>query len=67
MVSKCKLLESIPLHIQKLNYVKGIYELENHVGEEVLSLDLPPNPNPNPKLVKTILPIGFPSRLLESV
>ncbi len=25
MVIKCKLLESIPLHIQKLNYRKGVY------------------------------------------
>ncbi len=29
---------------------KNIYELEDHVEEEALSLDLPPNPNP--KLVK---------------
>jgi hypothetical protein len=37
MVSKYELLESIPLHAQKLNYEINIYELEDHVGEEGLN------------------------------
>ncbi len=40
MVPKHELLKSIPLHVQKLNYREGVYELEDHVGEETLSLDL---------------------------
>jgi hypothetical protein len=40
IVLKCKLLESIPLHVPKLNCKKDIYELNDHVGEEALSLNL---------------------------
>ncbi len=40
MVLEHKLLERIPLHIQGLNYGKGVYELEDHVGEEALSSNL---------------------------
>jgi hypothetical protein len=40
MVPKCKLLESIPLHVQELKCEKSVYELEDYVGEEALSLDL---------------------------
>jgi len=40
-VPECKLLKSIPLHIQELNYKKGVYELGDHVGEEALTLNLP--------------------------
>ncbi len=40
MVPKHELLENIPLHIQKLNYEKSVYELEDHVGEMALSLNL---------------------------
>jgi len=32
--------KNIPLHIQKLNYEKSVYELEDHVGEMALSLNL---------------------------
>jgi hypothetical protein len=43
MVLKFKLLKNIHLHIQELNYGKGIYELEDCVGEEAcLSSNLPP-------------------------
>jgi hypothetical protein len=40
MVPKCELLESIPLHVQELKCEKGVYELEDYVGEEALNLDL---------------------------
>jgi len=34
MVPECELLKDIPLHVQKLNYKKGVYELKDRVGEE---------------------------------
>jgi hypothetical protein len=37
---KMRLLESIFIHIQRLNFGKGVYELEDHVGQEALSLNL---------------------------
>jgi hypothetical protein len=37
-----KLFESIPLHVQKLNCEKGVYELEDHIGEEALNSNLLP-------------------------
>jgi hypothetical protein len=40
MVPEQELLESIPLHIQGLNYGECIYELEDHVGEKALSSNL---------------------------
>jgi len=39
MVPKHKLPKSIPLHIQELNYKANVYELEDHVGEERLSIN----------------------------
>jgi hypothetical protein len=42
MVRKCELLENIPLQIQELNYNKSVYDLEDHDGEEALSLNLLP-------------------------
>jgi len=39
MVPKHKLLKSIPLHGQGLNYRANVYELENHVGEKGWSLN----------------------------
>ncbi len=42
MVPGHKLFKYIPLHFQELNYKKGIYELEDHIGEEALNLNLPP-------------------------
>jgi len=40
MVQKRKLFKNIPLHVQGLNYGKGVYELEDHVGEKALSSNL---------------------------
>jgi hypothetical protein len=63
MVRKHKLFKNIPLHIEKLNYKKNIYELEKHVGEEALSLNL------LPKLgaTKKIPLVSLLNYLLESV
>jgi hypothetical protein len=41
MVPKHELLENVSPHVQELNYRKNFYELEDHVREEALSLDLP--------------------------
>jgi hypothetical protein len=62
MVLKFKLPESIPQHVQGLNYGEGIYESEDHVGEEALSSNLLPRLG----LVKKFLPAGFPNQSLES-
>ncbi len=51
MVPKCKLFGSIPLHVLKLNYKEGFYELEDHVGEEALNLDLSPKLGIKKKLI----------------
>jgi len=40
MVQEHKLFKNIPLHVQGLNYGEGVYELEDHVGEETLSSNL---------------------------
>jgi hypothetical protein len=37
---KVHLFENILLHIQGLNFGKGIYELGDHVGRKALSLNL---------------------------
>jgi len=63
MVSKCELLENIPLHGQGLNYKINVCELKKHVGEKGRSLNW---------LVKLMfakkpLPTSFPNRLLENV
>jgi hypothetical protein len=39
MVPKHELLESIPLHGQRLNYGANVYELEDHFGEKGWSLN----------------------------
>jgi hypothetical protein len=36
MVPKWELFKSTPLHVQKLNYKEGVYELDDHVGEKAL-------------------------------
>ncbi len=50
-------------HARLETRLKGIYELEDHVGEEALSSNL------SLKLgfIKKILHVGFPSCLLENV
>jgi hypothetical protein len=55
MVQKHKLFENISLHVQRLNYREGIYELEDHVGEEALSSNLSLELRP----IKRIPLIGF--------
>jgi hypothetical protein len=40
MVQEHKLFKNIPLHVQGLNCGEGVYELEDHVGEETLSSNL---------------------------
>jgi hypothetical protein len=62
MVPKHKLLENIPLHVQKLKCKKGIYELKGHVGEEMLRSSLPPELGP----AKKIPLASFSNYLLES-
>jgi hypothetical protein len=42
MVPKHESFENIPLHVQELNYEKGVYELEDHVGEKALGSNLLP-------------------------
>ncbi len=39
---ECELFKNIPSHVQKLNNKENVYELENHIGEEVLSFNLLP-------------------------
>jgi hypothetical protein len=62
MVLEHKLLKILPLHIQGLNYAKGIYELEDHVEEEALSSNLLSKFRP----IKKIPFVGFPNRMLEN-
>jgi hypothetical protein len=50
MVPKCELFKNIPLHVQKLNYGKNICGLEDHVGEEGLSLNWPLKLGPTKKI-----------------
>ncbi len=47
--AKKQVIQSIPLHIQELNYRKGVYELEGHVGEKVLNSYLLPKLGPSKK------------------
>jgi len=63
MVPKCKLFENVPLHIRELNYEKKVCELEDHVGEEALNLNLPPKLS----LAKITFFTSFPIRLLENI
>jgi hypothetical protein len=51
MVPNCKLLENIPLHVQKLNYKKDIYELKCHVREKALHSSLPSKLGPIKKIL----------------
>jgi hypothetical protein len=56
MVLKLEMHENNPLHIQKLNCGKNVYELEDLVGEELLSLNL----SPKLGIIGKILLQGFP-------
>jgi len=62
-VSKCKLFENISLHIQKLNCKENVYELEDHVGEEVLTSNWSPKLRP----IKIIFFISLLNCLLKKV
>jgi len=59
MVPKHELLESIPLHVQALNYGELVYELKNHVGEEALSSNLTLELGPIKKFLLQIFPITY--------
>ncbi len=54
-------IQNIPLHIQELNYIKCVYELEGHFGEKVLSSNLLPLFGPSKKPLAS-----FPNCLLKS-
>jgi hypothetical protein len=62
MVPKHELFESIPLHVQGLNYGEGVYELEDRVGEKTLSLNLTLELG----LIKKIPLVSFPNRVLKN-
>ncbi len=62
MVLKLEMHENNPLHIQELNYGKNVYELEDLVGEELLSLNM----SPKLGLVEKIPFTSFPSHMLGS-
>jgi len=63
MVPKCMLFENILMHIQGLNFAKGVYELEDHVGQEALSSNLLSKLG----FVKKVFPTCFPNHLLKNV
>jgi hypothetical protein len=63
MVPKRKLLESIFLHGQRLNYKTSVCELKDHVGEKGWSL----NWLIKLRLVKKPPLASFPNHLLENV
>jgi hypothetical protein len=62
MMPKCELFKITPLHVQKLDYRKSVYELDDHVGDEALSLSL----ILKFRLAKKTPPTSFPNCLLES-
>ncbi len=55
--------KNIPWHVQGLNYGEGIYELEDHVGEEASSLNFVAKAWAR----KTILHVGFSNHPLENI
>jgi len=59
MVPKHELLKNIPVHIQKLNYGKNIYELKEHVREEALSLNLSPKLGFQKKILLQVFAIVY--------
>jgi len=60
MVPKCELLKNIPIHGQMQNYGIGVYELKDHVWENVATL---PWESVRMKLTLPKLGLGSPSRL----
>jgi hypothetical protein len=59
MVPKRKVFKNIPLHVQGLNYGKGVYELEDRVGEEALSSNLPLELHPLKQVLLQVFPITY--------
>jgi hypothetical protein len=59
MVPKCIMLEIIFLHVQGLNCWKGVYELEDHVGQEALNLNLLLKLGPIKKFLLQVFPIAY--------
>ncbi len=53
------LLKSIFLHIQGLNYGKGIYELEDHVGQKALNSNLLLKLGLVKKFLLNVFPIAY--------
>ncbi len=62
-MARCKLFKITALHIEEQNCGKGVYELEDHIVEEALSLNLMPKFGH----VRKILHVGFLNHLLENV
>ncbi len=63
MVPKLELPESIPRHVQGLNYRDDLYELEDYVWEEALNSNLLLRFRP----IRKIICACFPNHLLESI
>jgi len=63
MVPKLELPESIPRHVQGLNYRDDLYELEDYVWEEALNSNLLLRFRPIRKIIRAC----FPNHLLESI
>jgi hypothetical protein len=63
MVLKPVLLKNILVHVQGLNYGEGVYELEDHVGQEALNSKLLLKLGP----IKKILLASFPNHMLKIV
>jgi hypothetical protein len=59
MLPKYMLLKSIFLHIQGLNYGKGIYELEDHVGQKALNSNLLLKLGLVKKFLLNVFPIAY--------
>jgi len=63
MVLEHVLLKIILLHIQGLHCGEGIFDMEDHVGQEALSSNL----LPKLEFVKKYPPTSFPNHLLKIV
>jgi hypothetical protein len=63
MVLECEFLKTIPLHVQKLNYKKNVYELEAHVGEKELRSNLSSKLKP----IRRNYYVSFPIFILENI
>jgi hypothetical protein len=57
MVPKCVLFENIIMHIQGLKCGKGVYDMEDHVGQEAFSSNLLPKFGLVRKCILHVFPI----------